>query len=451
MSTRTNRQVCRLERDLETWIETINAVIPSFPALRLGKVHMIWRNIAIAAVLFLGFQSATAQDWNQWRGPSRDGLVPATSAPSSWPESLRRLWRVEIGEGYASPIVSSGRVFIHGRRDPEEVVTAIDLAKGEVIWQQKYAAPFQKNQYAVTMAKGPNATPLVVGDRLFTLGVTGVLSAWDTAKGVQLWTKDFSKTVDTSKLFCGTAASPLASGGLVVVQVGSDVHGGRMLALDPATGAQKWEWRGAGPGYASPVVIDVAGKVQIVTMTESSIVGIDAKTGGELWSIPFPDEWHENIVTPLWTGSHLVVSGTRQGTHAYTLQQANAKWQATEAWKNPDVAMYMSSPVYGDGLIYGHSSKRKGQFVALDAKTGVVRWSTEGRDSDHASVLLTPSHIIYLTNGADLIIARRATKAFEVERRYDVADAATWAMPVLLGGDILVRDATGLIRLTPGK
>lgn len=452
MSNRTNRQVCRLERDLETRIETINAVIPSFAALRLGKVHMIWRNIAIAAVFLLSFfQSATAQDWNQWRGPSRDGLVPATSAPSSWPESLRRLWRVEIGEGYASPIVSRGRVFIHGRRDPEEVVTAIDLAKGEIIWQQKYAAPFQKNQYAVSMAKGPNATPLVLGDRLFTLGVTGVLSAWDTAKGVQLWTKDYSKTVDTSKLFCGTAASPLASGGLVVVQVGSDVHGGQMLALDPATGAQKWEWRGAGPGYASPVVMDVAGKAQIVTMTESSIVGIDAKTGGELWSTPFPDEWHENIVTPLWTGSHLVVSGTRQGTHAYTLQQANAKWQATEAWKNPDVAMYMSSPVYGDGLIYGHSSKRKGQFVALDAKTGVVRWSTEGRDGDHASVLLTPNHIIYLTNGADLIVARRATKTFEVERRYDVADAATWAMPVLLGKDILVRDATGLIRLTPGK
>jgi outer membrane protein assembly factor BamB len=356
---------------------------------------------------------------------------------------------VEIGEGYASPIVSRGRVFIHGRRDPEEVVTAIDLAKGEIIWQQKYAAPFQKNQYAVNMAKGPNATPLVVGERLFTLGVTGVLTAWDTAKGKQLWAKDFSKTVDTSKLFCGTAASPLANAGLVIVQVGSDVHGGQMLALDPATGVQKWEWRGPGPGYASPIVVEIAGKWHIVTMTDSSIVGIDAKTGGELWSIPFPDEWHENIVTPLWTGSHLVVSGTRQGTHAYTLTQLNAKWQATETWQNPDVAMYMSSPVFGDGLIYGHSSKRKGQFVALDAKTGKVRWITDGRDGDHASVLLTPNHVIYLTNGADLIIARRATKSFEVERRYDVADGATWAMPVLLGNDILVRDATGLIRLTP--
>ncbi len=452
MSNRLDRQVCSLERDFETRIDASDAVSSWFAVPGPCTVRVIWRNTVIGAALLLSlFQSAPAQEWNQWRGPNRDGLVPASSTPSAWPESLRRLWRVEIGEGYASPVVSRGRVFIHGRRDPEEVVTAIDLVKGGVVWQQKYAAPFQKNQYAVNMAKGPNATPLVVGQRLFTLGVTGVLSAWDTAKGGQLWTKDFSKTVDTSKLFCGTAASPLGSSGLVIVQVGSDVHGGQMLALDPATGAQKWEWRGAGPGYASPIVIDVAGKTQIVTMTNSSIVGIDAKTGGELWSTPFPDEWHENIVTPLWTGSHLVISGTRQGTHAYTLKQASAKWQATEVWSNPDVAMYMSSPVYGDGLIYGHSAKRKGQFVALDARTGAVRWSTDGREGEHASVLLTPSHIIYLTNGADLIVVPRATKAFEVERRYDVADAATWAMPVLLGRDVLVRDATGLIRLTPGK
>ena len=89
--------------------------------------------------------------------------------------------------------------------------------------------------------------------------------------------------------------------------------------------------------------------------------------------------------------------------------------------------MYMSSPVYGDGLVYGHSARRKGQFVAFDPKTGVVRWATEGREGDHASVLLTPRNIIYLTNGADLIIARRGTATFSVERRYDVADAETWA------------------------
>ena len=405
----------------------------------------------LVVLLFVAATGANAQEWTQWRGPARDGSVGSKYAPATWPESLKQTWRVEIGEGYSSPVVADGKVFVHGRRDPEEIVASINLADGKVLWQQKYQAEFKKNQYAVEMAKGPNATPLVVGNRLFTLGVTGVLNAWDTATGKQLWTRDFSKSIDTSKMFCGTAASPLIVNGGLVVQIGSDIHGGQVLALNPATGATEWEWRGLGPGYASPVLIEVAGSQHIVTMTEGSIIGLDGKTGKELWSVPFPDEWHENISTPLWTGAQLIVSGTRQGTHAYTLAQTGGKWQATEIWKNPDIAMYMSSPVFGDGLIYGHSSKRKGQFFAIDAKTGAVRWTTEGREGEHASLLLTPAHVLFLTNGADLIVAKRGTPAFTVEHRYEVAQASTFASPVLLGTNLLVRDATGLILLTFGK
>ena len=407
----------------------------------------------IAPVIFVFFAASvgSAQEWTQWRGPARDGLVSGKNVPAAWPESLKRSWRVEIGEGYSSPVVAAGRVFVHTRRDPEEIVTGINLADGKVIWEQKYQAQFKKNQYAVEMAKGPNSTPLVAGDRLVTLGVTGILNAWDTATGKQLWTRDFSKSIDTTKLFCGTAASPLLVDGRLVVQVGSDIHGGQILGLNPKTGATEWEWKGLGPGYASPVVIESGGQRQIVTMTQGSILGIDAKNGTELWSVAFPDEWNENISTPLWTGSHLIVSGTRQGTHAYTLAQTGGKWQATESWKNRDVAMYMSSPVFGDGVIYGHSSKKKGQFVALDAKTGTARWTTEGREGEHASLLLTPQHVIFLTNNADLIVVKRGAPAFAVERKYEVAEAATWAMPVLLGSNILVRDATGLMLLTAGK
>jgi len=407
--------------------------------------------LCFISLLIYPAQSAQGQDWAQWRGPARNGMVNGSSVPQLWPETFRRAWRIETGEGYSSPVVSGGRAFVHCRLDPDEIVMSIDLAKGTVVWQQKYTAPFQKNQYAVRMAKGPNSTPLVMGGRLFTLGVTGILTSWDAATGRKLWSKDFSKMIDTSKLFCGTAASPLAVGNLVVVQVGSDIHGGKVVALDPATGSEKWQWQGPGPGYASPVLIDIAGKPQIVTLTNSSIVGLDAKTGGELWSTPFPDEWHENIVTPVWTGSHLIVSGPRQGTHAYAIRQTGGKWQATEAWKNAEVTMYMSSPVYGDDSIYGLSIKRKGQLVALDEKTGAIRWASEGRDGEHASVLITPRHVLYLTNNANLIVARRGTPKLEIEKRYEVADTETWAVPVLLGKDVLVRDKTGLIRLTPGQ
>ena len=399
-------------------------------------------------LLFLATTAANAQEWTQWRGPARDGSVSSKNTPAAWPEALKRTWRVEIGEGYSSPVVAGGHVFVHGRRDPEEIVESINLADGKVLWQQKYQAEFKKNQYAVEMAKGPNATPLVAGNRLFTLGVTGLLNAWDTDTGKQLWSRDFSKSIDTSKLFCGTAASPLIVDGRLVVQVGSDIHGGQVLGLNPATGATEWEWHGLGPGYASPVVVDLGGSSQIVALTEGSIIGLEGKSGKELWTVPFPDEWHENVSTPLWTGAQLIVSGTRQGTHAYTLTQTGGKWQATEVWRNPDIAMYLSSPVFGDGLIYGHSSKKKGQFFAIDAKTGAVRWTTEGREGEHASLLLTPQNVIFLTNGADLIVAKRNTPAFAVERRYEVAEGSTFAMPVLLGENILVRDATGLMLLT---
>jgi len=412
-----------------------------------NKVSKMKTHLLIVLFLLLG-QTTSAQEWSQWRGPERDGIVSAKNAPTVWPKALRETWRVEVGEGYSSPVISGGRVFVHARRDPEEIVLAISLKDGKVLWQQKYPAAFQKNQYAVNMAKGPNATPLVAANRLFTLGVTGVLLAWDTTTGRQLWKRDFSSTVDTSKLFCGVAASPLAVDGRIVVQVGSDVHGGKILSLDPATGSTGWEWSGPGPGYASPVVIQSAGSAQLVTLTQESIVGLDTKTGKELWSVPFPDEWHENIVTPIWTGSHLIVSGTRQGTHAYKLQQTAGKWQARESWKNPNVGMYMSSPVFGDGLLYGHSSKRKGQFVAMDAATGVLKWSTEGRAGEHASVLLTPTHVVYLTNSAELLIVKRATADFVVDQCYEVAKSQTWAMPVLMGSDILVRDNSGLVRLT---
>jgi outer membrane protein assembly factor BamB len=404
---------------------------------------------SVIGVLVLG-QLAIAQEWTQWRGPSRDGVVSPATVPRDWPESLRRAWRVEIGEGYSSPVLSKGRVFVHSRRDPEELVTAVDAGTGKIVWQQRYEAPFSKNQYAVRMAKGPNSTPLVADGRLFTIGMTGVLSAWNVNDGALIWRNDYSASVNTSKLFCGTSMSPMIEGGSLVVQVGSDIHGGRVIALDPAKGTERWTWTGPGPGYASPIVITASGVRQIVTMTDSSIVGIDAKNGASLWSVPFPDEWHENIVTPIWTGAHLIVSGTRQGTHAFMLGPESGKWRAVEAWKNADVSMYMSTPVLADGTIYGHSNKRKGQFIALDAKTGAVRWATEGREGEHASVLLTPSHVLFLSNSGNLVVARRAPAQFEEARRYDVADSETWAVPVLLSDGLILRDATALLRLTTG-
>src|SRR4029453_7877340 len=110
---------------------------------------------------------------------------------------------------------------------------------------------------------------------------------------------------------------------------------------EPATGATKRQWRGPGPGDPSPVIITVGATSQLVTMTNQSIVGLDARTGRELWTAPFPDEWHENIVTPTWTGRHLIVSGTRQGTQAYTLTETGATGQAKPFLKGHGASIFL--------------------------------------------------------------------------------------------------------------
>jgi outer membrane protein assembly factor BamB len=399
------------------------------------------------AMLTLVGSSVFAQDWGQWRGPTRDGMIPAAVVPKQWPAGVTRGWSVEIGEGYSSPVVAGGRAFLHSRRDPEEIVTAIDISTGKVAWQQTYQSEFKKNQYATQMAKGPNSTPLIVGNRLYTLGVTGILTAWNTADGSMAWRNDYSASIDTSKMFCGTAMSPLLEDGSLIVHVGSDIHGGRVLALDPATGKERWVSKGLGPGYASPVAVTVDNVRQIITMTNGSIIGIDAANGRSLWSIPFPDEWHENIVTPIWTGTSLIVSGIRQGTQAYALSRTGGAWQPKQVWRNADVTMYTVSPVLADGVIYGMSNKRRGHFVALDAATGAVKWATQGRDGNHASILQTQQHVVFLTDAGALIVAQRTPEGFKELKRYEIGKSATWTLPIFLPGGLLVREGNAVVKL----
>ncbi len=407
------------------------------------------RWVIAAALLMLTGPLASAQEWTGWRGPGRDGVVRAGQALQEWPEAFARAWRVEIGEGYSSPVVSGGRVFLHSREGAAEVVTAFELASGARLWQQDYPALYIQNTIVPADLPGPFATPVVDGGRVVTLGAAGILSSWDAASGALLWRNDYSASVQVTGLFCGTSASPLVAGGMLIVQVGSDPGGGRVLALDPATGDEIWVWRGVGPGYASPIVVEIEGRRQVVTLTESSIVGLDAAGGALLWSVPFADEWHENIMTPVWTGEYLVVSGPRQGTHAFAIRRQGEGWQAAPAWSNARVTMYMSSPVLAAGTLYGHSSTRSGQFVALDAATGAVRWASEGREGDHASVLMAGDDLLLLTSDAELLVAAPDAAVFSVSRQYEVADGATWAMPVPLPDGLLVRDAASLARLVP--
>ncbi|MBA3638782.1 MAG: PQQ-binding-like beta-propeller repeat protein [Acidobacteriota bacterium] len=135
-----------------------------------------------------------------------------------------------------------------------------------------------------------------------------------------------------------------------------------------------------------------------------------------------------------------------RGTFGYRIANAATGLAATRVWHNTDVPMYMSSPVADGSFLYGFSSKRKGQLFCLDAKTGTVKWTTEGRSGGNASLQSAGAHLLVLTTEGDLIVARRTPEKFDELRRYKVADSQTWAQPVLLKDALIVRTADAVTK-----
>ena len=353
----------------------------------------------------------------------------------------------DVGIGHSSPVVAGGRVYLFSRGGEEEALQAFELATGKRLWRQAYAAPYTVNSAAFSHGPGPKATPVVAGGRVFTFGISGILSAFDAASGRVVWRKEFGKEFPSTAPTYGAAQSPVVDRGRVIVHVGGG-GGGALTAFDAETGAVVWAWKGDGPGYGSPVVAEIAGTRQVITLTESLLVGVAADSGRLLWKVPFTTEYTQNAVTPVVQGNVVIVSGLDHPVRALRVVAAKGGgWTAETVWENPDVALYMSSPVLVAGRLYGFSHKKKGQFFCLDAATGKTLWLSEGRQGDNASLVAAGGAILALVTEGELIVFEAGGAAFKVLRRYTVAETPTWAHLAVVGDGILVKDAGSLAYL----
>lgn len=396
------------------------------------------------ALLFLPFLYGT--DWAQWRGPLRNGSVKHRIDFEKLPESLTKDWDIEVGTGYSAPLIFGARVYVFARQGVNEVVMSLNRADGTIVWKAGYPAPFTRNKYALSMQDGPFATPLLYDEsHLITWGVTGVLSCFDPPTGRLLWRNDYSAGIKTDNLFTGIAASPAGSGGRIYVHVGDD-RGGRFLALNVSNGRELWATQpGAGPGYASPIIHSYRGVPMLITLTNQSVIALDERDGRPLWSFPFKDQWMENIVTPIAERDSVVVSGVRNGTFLLRMEIGEDRnWKVRQIWQSPDTAMYMSSPVLDGDTLFVHSSKKKGQFAALDFANGMVRWQTDGRDASSASIIQTDNALLITTVEGDLLVARKNKERFNAVKRYKVADSAVWSHSAFAGGELLIKDSSRL-------
>ena len=140
----------------------------------------------------------------------------------------------------------------------------------------------------------------------------------------------------------------------------------------------------------------------------------------------------------------MILSGYKKGTFAYRVDGRTPR----QIWKSRKVSMSMSSPILKKGRLYGFSEKRRGQYFCLDAKTGKVLWTSDGRQAENAALVDTGNFILSLTTRSELVVFHASDEEYKEVARYTVADTPTWAHPVVSGRTITVKDENSLIRWT---
>jgi outer membrane protein assembly factor BamB len=406
---------------------------------------VLWLGFAAPVLAALAAAPAAGEEWPQWRGPARDGHASLT-ARTSWPESLAPAWKLKVGLGHASPIVSAGRVYQFSREGEAEVVRALELGSGRELWKASYPVAYEMNPAATGHGKGPKATPVLADGRLFTLGITGVLSAWDAASGRLLWRRSFEKAHRATAPDFGTAASPVVDGERLIAFVGGNGDG-ELAAFDVKTGATLWSWKGDGPAYASPVVATWDGVRQVVTQSQNALVAVAADSGALLWKTELKTPYEQNAVTPIVSDGLVVYTGLDAPLKAVRPAKRGPAFALETVWSNADVGSYLSTPVLVDGKLYGLSYKKKGQWFCVDAKTGRTLWLSDGRQAESAALEAGAGSLFLLDTAGSLTVAAADATAFRPLRTWTVAASSTWAHPVVMDEGVLVKDVDTLALL----
>ncbi len=385
--------------------------------------------------------TAAAQDWPQWRGPARDGAVSGFEAPVTWPEALTPVWTVDVGTGYATPLLVGGNLWLFARWGEEEVLYSIDPESGETRWRSGYPAPFEMVSATRRHGPGPKSTPAYADGRLFVHGMTGSVTAFDATSGEQLWHVPGSPVIPLYH----TGASPLVHEGLVIVHVGGH-DDGALTAFDAGTGQVQWSWDGDGPAYGSAMLFEFDGVEQVVTFTQEHFIGIDFADGTLLWSRPFTTPSNTTSQTPVLHGNLVIQNGRANGVVAFRANRNGGAWPTEDVWRTDEFSLHMANPVVSDGVMFGLSHLNSGQYFALDLDSGEALWESAPRQAENAALVRAGEIVFSLEDDAELVVFEAGRAGLEEIRRYEVAESETWAQPTVSGDRIYVKDVSRLYR-----
>lgn len=429
------------------------------------------RLLTIFGLLYFAFAATAAEptaDWPAWRGADGTGIARQTSFPQAWPTGeLKPLWTAATADGWSSPVVSGGRVFITDRFALTERVAAFDAATGKLLWERKTPVDFDPHQVGRRHGNGPKSTPVVSGKFVYTLGIAGRLQCLNVTDGAVVWEHFFPAEYGDQRALPGGraqvigedyvvvptgdrvgAAVPLFgyTGSLVVEgdKLISPVGGpkaGTIMAFDKNTGAVVWKALEENVSYSSPIVADLAGVRQVVAMTGPRVVGLAVADGRLLWSFDYQIQYDESIGTPVVAGDLVLVTAVGRPLSAHRVTQQSGQFSVAEVWASDDLSSYLSSMLAFEGHLYGMNDG--GEWHCLSLADGKTVWRG-GSHGYYSTPVLVDRRLLGLSERGELAVLTAGPSGYQELAKNKLATEQTWTSPAVVGKRLFIRSRSAV-------
>lgn len=418
---------------------------------RMGLVFLVLITMFTSAAL-CGPMSRTNKEtdsWLGWGGPNGDFRLPGTKGlvddfGNKYP---KRLWKRTLGAGYAMTLARDGILYCHYRVDDNEVIAALNQSDGKTIWERSYPVTYYE-VIDLKYGKGPNATPQIMGDNLYSISISGILRCTRLSDGEQLWSLDLHQRYgrQTRKEEYGFSTSPIAYKGNLIVLIGGDKHAA--VALSPKDGSQVWGSPAARVSYAQPSRIRLNNRDQLVFFTPTEVVGMDLENGSFVWRHPVVC-FTENNLTPALQldDQHLWVAAQLDGgSRVLKLSTVDGKIKPEVLWETKAIKQaHWNSFVEGE-YIYGSFGGNSNSFLgALNWRTGEFAYRQRGF---HLAKGVWADGKFYFTDeNGQFVIARFSPEGVQILDAYQMLDRVSWTNPTLVGSIIYIRDKTHMLAI----
>jgi outer membrane protein assembly factor BamB len=371
--------------------------------------------------------------WTSFRGPNRDGRYDEMPVLTTWPsQGLPLVWKEPVGVGYASFTVADGRAYTIEQRRRKEVVAAYDVNTGRELWTQSWNA-----EYTDETGDGPRTTPTWDDGWLYALGATGELRSLNASTGAVRWSKNILSDNGADNLQWAMAASPLIVDDKVIVLPGG-TSGKSVVAYNKVTGAPIWKVQNDRQAYVSPMLVNLAGRRQILVVSSERVFGLAPEDGALLWSQSWDTDMGINVSQPIIVDKNrfFISSGYGKGAALVEISGSGNSFQARNVWTNINMKNKFNSSVVNDGYVYGLD---EGILTCLDVNTGARKW--KGGRYGYGQVLVASGHLIVMSDSGELALVKASPDAYTEVAKFTALDGKTWNYPAIAGGKLFVRNA----------